>query len=261
MKKNQRQLNPYERNQLLRYAKKEADFLEKGEMPVEYFTGIVEFKGLKLLVDERVLIPRVETEDLVDLLIESFQAKNNFSYLEVGTGSGAISVSFIKHLEERELMDENMSFLVTDSSKGAVDVAKENCWNNLAEQSFKKIEFFETGLTKKIEDKAFNMIVANLPYIPSVDIQGLDESVRDFEPHLALDGGETGFELIANFLRQISEKNLLKDDGKIFLEVDQSHDRSFIESKFPQFLEKFKINFIKDQFERNRFLIIEELKS
>lgn len=261
MQKIQRQLSVYEKNQLLKYGKKELDFLKMGEMPVEYFTGKVEFKGLELKVNKNVLIPRVETEELVDLLIDNFKMIEGFSYLEIGTGSGAISLAFLQYLEKQNLIKDGYSFFVTDFSKDALLVAKENFDDNLSEKNLNKLEFLETGLTVGIENKQFNFIVANLPYIPSHNMSSLDQSVKNFEPHLALDGGETGFELIANLLKQIKEKKLLAPEGLIFLEVDQSHDKKFIENDFSAITQQFQIKYIKDQFERNRFLIIEEAKA
>ena len=261
MKNVKRKLSVYEKNQLLKHAKNEADFLLQDEMPVEYFTGKVEFRGLDLIVNKSVLIPRIETEELVDLLLSEFKKDEEISYLEIGTGSGAISVAFLNSLEQQGLLKENDSFLLTDVSAKALEVAKRNLNNNLSLESLDKVEFLNTNLTKGIENKGFDLIVANLPYIPSENVALLDQSVKDYEPILALDGGKTGFELIANFLKQISEKKLLAAKGKIFLEVDQSHKQSFLETKFPQILNQFKVRFIKDQFKRNRFLIIEELKS
>ena len=261
MKNVKRNLSVYEKNQLLKYDKKESDFLSYGEMPVEYFTGRVEFKGLDLMINENVLIPRVETEELVDLLVSNLEEDQPLSYLEIGTGSGVISLAFLNILEKEGLFNKNNNFLLTDISKEALTVARKNLTDNLSQETLNQIAYLNTNLATAIENKKFNLIVANLPYIPSKDINELDQSVKDFEPILALDGGETGFELIAEFLFQVSDKKLLAMGGKIFLEVDQSHDQSFIKNNFPKIIDKYVISFIKDQFGRNRFLIIEELKS
>lgn len=259
MKNVKRNLSVYEKNQLLKYSKNESDFLSHGEMPVEYFTGKVEFKGLDLMVNENVLIPRIETEELVDLLVPNFRKDQNLSYLEIGIGSGAISIAFLNILEKNKFLNKGSKFLLTDISKKALELARKNLNNNLSQETLDKVEFLNTDLTNGLEDKKFNLIVANLPYIPSKNISNLDKSVKDFEPILALDGGKTGFDLIAKFLWQIIDKDLLAAKGKIILEVDESHDQNFIENNFSELLDKYKINFINDQFEKNRFLIIEEL--
>jgi len=258
MKNSQRKLSVYEKNQLLKYQKNEADFLEKEEMPVEYFTGFVEFRDLDLVVNQNVLIPRVETEELVDLLLDNYSNFDGFSYLELGTGSGAISLSFLKELmkKDKKLPEQ---IILTDFSEQALEVAQENFSRHFNSSFLAKIKFLQENLTAGIEKKQFDFVVANLPYIPDGEISQLDSSVRDFEPHLALVGGKTGFELIAQLLNELLEKALLKENAKVFLEVDHSHGQNFIEKNYPQFLERFKIKFIKDQFDRNRFLILEQV--
>lgn len=251
-------LSVYERNQLLKYSLKEADLLTKGELPVEYFTGFVNFKNLDLKVNQNVLIPRTETEELVDLLINfAISIDESFSYLEVGTGSGAISAAFFDFLLKTKKI-EFEELILTDISNEALALAKENFTLLFGAAALSKVRFLKNDLLDGFPKKSFNIIVANLPYIPSSKIETLDPSVKDHEPLLALDGGKTGFELINKMLEQVLNQNLLAEDGKIFLEVHETHDVQFIEKRFRKIYEKFSILEIKDQFERQRFLVLSQ---
>lgn len=254
-----RQLSVYEKNQLLKYSLKETELLTKSELPVEYFTGFVTFKDLDIKVNQNVLIPRVETEELVDLLVDFVQLiQEPISYLELGTGSGAISLAFFDFLLKQKKMKLE-KFILTDLSKTALNLAKENFSRLFKETVFlNQVEFLQTDLVESFSHQEFNLIVANLPYIPSKKIKKLDESVKNYEPLLALDGGETGFELIAKMLEQILKKDLLSKNGRIFLEVEQTHNLSFIKEKFPKIDEEFFIEKFKDQFSRQRFLVLQK---
>lgn len=254
-----RKLSVYERNQLLKYSLQETDLLTKGNLPVEYLTGFVDFAGLQLQVDSNVLIPRVETEELVEPII-NFIKKNaqSLRYLEVGTGSGALSLAVLAALKNLPAI-KLKKFMLTDVSVAALNLARKNLQKLFDESLQKQVSLLQSNLLAKIPSQTFDVIVSNLPYIPSKEIASLDSSVKDFEPHLALDGGETGFELIAAFLQQIIDRKFLATNGKIFLEVHESHDTAFIEEFYPEFLSHFQVRQIKDQFERQRFLILELL--
>ena len=258
-------LSIYERNQLLKYSYKETDLLTKGNLPVEYLTGFVNFAGLDLKVNPNVLIPRVETEELVALLAHFAQTEyaatsvEKFSYLEVGTGSGAISLAFFDFLlKQKKLFAKLDQFIVSDVSPKALALAQENFVNLFTLTQLNKVNFVLSDLLSNVTLSKFDLIVANLPYIPSAEIAKLDSSVKDHEPHLALDGGQTGFELIAKFLEQIIAKSMLKQKGQIFLEVYESHTQEFVQQNFPLLWQHFFIQEIKDQFDRQRFLILQQ---
>lgn len=250
-------LSVYEKNQLLKHGLKEQDLLNQGELPVEYLTGSVEFCSLTLKVNRNVLIPRVESEDLVGLISDfSISLKNNLSYLEVGTGSGAISLAFFAFLLKNNKIDQIDQFLISDISKEALALAKRNFNDLFSQQLMKQIKFLESNLLNGFRSNKFNLIVANLPYIPSSLIKNLDVSVRDYEPLLALDGGSTGFDLINQFLEQIINKNILTSEGKIFLEVHETHNLEFVRKYFPNIEKNFLVQEINDQFGRHRFLVL-----
>lgn len=256
-----RVLSVYEKNQLLKHGFKEMDLLLRGELPVEYLTGWVEFRNLLVKVNQNVLIPRVESEELVDLM-ESFIAvlKKDISYLEVGTGSGAISLAFYDFLIKQEKVKID-KFVLSDISKSALELTKEN-FKNLFGQSastLNQIEFLQSDLLNSFSNQKFNLIVANLPYIPSGEVGKLDQSVKKYEPILALDGGQTGFNLINKFLEQVLKKNVLTDDGTIFLEVYETHNIDFLNKNFPNICKLFLIEEFKDQFNRHRFLVLKKI--
>ena len=178
-----RQLTTYEKNQALKHGFNPEDrvFLEKiGQMPIEYFTGKVSFDGLEFLVDERVLIPRVETEELLEMVKKEVLAskKEHISLVEVGTGSGAIGLSLASFLENKAI---SYSLILTDISSDALDVAKENAKKLFPELSYEgKVSFLEGDLLIGLPQVGYlDYIIANLPYIPSSRIADLEKSVKD----------------------------------------------------------------------------------
>lgn len=252
-------LSVYEKNQLLKYGLKDSDLLSMGDWPVEYLTGFVEFKDLALKVNQNVLIPRVESEELIGLMGDfCIGIKNDVSYLEVGTGSGAISLAFYDFLLKQKKL-KIKDFIVSDISSPALKLAQENFKNLFGQFVLNKIAFLQSDLLDDFANQKFDLIVANLPYIPSGEIEKLDQSVRDYEPLLALNGGFTGFDLINKFLEQILEKKPLTEEGKIFLEVYETHDIDFINKNFPNIYKNFLIEEFKDQFDRHRFLILKKI--
>ena len=184
--------------------------------PIAYIVGNREFMGLDFYVQEGVLIPRPDTEALVEEIIELCKDKKDLSLLDIGTGSGAITVSLAKYLNNADVK----SF---DISEIALEIGKKNAINNNVED---KIEFIKSDLFSAIKDTdiQFDVIVSNPPYIPKKDIETLHTQVKDYEPYNALEGGEDGLD----FYRQITEESVkyLKQDGILAYEVghDQAQD-------------------------------------
>ncbi len=176
--------------------------------PLWYIIGDTDFYGYKIKVDERVLIPRPETEELASLVIGS--AEENFSILDLCTGSGAIAIAVTKEMEKRNMP---VKMTAVDVSEEALTLAKENAQANGAD-----ITFVQSDLFKRLRGR-FDIIVSNPPYIPSADIEGLQTEVRDFEPRLALDGGEDGLE----FYRRIAKDSMkyLNRGGIVVMEVGE----------------------------------------
>ena len=156
--------------------------------PYQYTKGWVEFYKLKFKVTPDVLIPRPETELLVDAVL-SYKPQ---TVLDLGTGSGCIAISLAKNLPKSKIF-------ASEISKKALKIAKQN-----AKFHQVNIKFIVSNLLEKITEPV-DVIVTNLPYIPSARIPYLDSSVKDFEPLLALDGGADGFALYRKLFRQLQK--------------------------------------------------------
>ena len=188
--------------------------------PVAYIVGNREFMGLDFYVQEGVLIPRPDTEPLVEELIELCRGKENLNILDIGTGSGAITISLAKYLNTSKVK----SFDISDI---ALEVGKKNAISNEVDD---RVEFTKSDLFSSIENKSiqFDVIVSNPPYIPKKDIETLHIQVKDYEPYTALEGGEDGLD----FYRSITEQSrmYLKENGILAYEVghDQAQDVSEI---------------------------------
>ena len=165
-------------------------FLE-GE-PVSYITQNREFYGLDFFVDNRVLVPRPETEEIVDRAITYIQSntehKKNVNVLDVGTGSGNIAISVVKTLEDLPVYAE-----VVDISDEAIEVAKLNIEQHNLED---RVEAYQSNLLENVKEGShFEVITANLPYIGTKKNRFVEKNVEKYEPSVALFGGETGIEL------------------------------------------------------------------
>jgi len=188
----------------LRHLDDAVDRLLAGE-PLAYITGRQAFYGLDFHVDQRVLIPRPETELLVDHAISWLkthpQCKN---IVDIGTGSGVIAITLAHHFPHLEIT-------AIDISPDALEVARINAaFYNVNQQ----IEFIQGNLLEGITYR-FDLILANLPYIPTGTLVNLD--VSRFEPRCALDGGADGLELIKKLIDQIS--GFINPGGCAFLEI------------------------------------------
>ena len=174
--------------------------------PLWYIIGDTDFCGYKIEVDERVLIPRPETEELVMLAVGS--AEEGHSILDMCTGSGAIAIAVYKELEKS---NRPVTMTAVDISEGALELAKRN-----AEQNGADIKFVQSDMFRKLRGR-YDIIISNPPYIPTKDLEGLQREVRDYEPHLALDGGEDGLD----FYREIAKElpKYLNRDGMLIMEV------------------------------------------
>lgn len=170
--------------------------------PLQYAIGKWNFYGLDLLVDKRALIPRYETEILVDLIIND--NSNNKKILDIGTGSGAISLALSKNLKDSKIIG-------VDISKKAIDLANEN----KIKLNINNVEFKESDIFSNIDEK-FDIIVSNPPYINKEDFEKLDKKLY-YEPQNALYGGEDGLYFYKKIIK--NAKNFLNKNGKIYLEI------------------------------------------
>lgn len=180
--------------------------------PLQYIVGYQDFMGLNLYVDKRVLIPRPETEQLVDII-----GRYNISekkVLDMCCGSGAIGIALQK------LYNCNISF--ADISEDALDVTHINI--KLNDINYDNI--FSTNLFSNVIGK-FDIIVSNPPYIDTKEVLKLDKNVREYEPHMALDGGIGGLEIIYKLINDAP--NYLNDSGMLFLEIGYDQGKAIEE--------------------------------
>jgi release factor glutamine methyltransferase len=193
---------------------------EAGE-PVAYIRGLKEFYGLAFSVDARALIPRPETELLVAeaerevawRLLSAPRPPGTapLRVVDVGTGSGAVAVALAVVLRQRRMLPES-SILAVDSSAEAIGLAKENAVGHAVAEA---VAFAEADLLPAGE-RPFDLVLANLPYIPSADIEGLPIAAS-FEPRLALDGGPDGLALVRRLLAALP--SVLAPEGTALLEI------------------------------------------
>lgn len=166
--------------------------------PVSHLTNKKEFFGLEFFVDKNVLIPRPETEILVERVIDDVRGDNKeIRILDVGTGSGNIAVSLAHSLG-------NAKVTAVDVSGEALEIARENAVRNNVS---KRVEFFVSDLLEGVTGE-FDYIVANLPYIGEERHNFVAKEVREYEPHVALFGGCDGLRLYEEFFKQIIDKGL-----------------------------------------------------
>jgi release factor glutamine methyltransferase len=170
--------------------------------PVAYLVGHKEFYSLKFLVNGHVLIPRPETEHVVMAALEAAKQipDRPMRLVDVGTGSGCVAITLAKQLLETAKIDE-IAIAATDVSNDALEVARGNA---AAHEVQSRVRFFAGDLLEALPtgSKPVNMIVSNPPYIGTGEINTVDESVKDHEPHVALFGGHDGTEIIQRLVKQ-----------------------------------------------------------
>ena len=178
--------------------------------PLAYILGEKEFYGLKFQVDQRVLIPRPETEMLVDLCIDfcrEYQL-NLPEICDIGTGSGIIAISVAKHLPDAQVT-------AIDISENALDLAKLNAVNHGVE-----IDFVVEDATQTKRRAEFDIVVSNPPYILSEALCSLEPEVRDWEPRLALDGGPDGMKVLEPLISSLPDLMRRDAPSAAFIEID-----------------------------------------
>ena len=225
----------------------EKEFVEEiytklaNHIPAQYIIGHAEFLGMQLKVDERVLIPRPETEELVELILAE-NPETNLSVLDIGTGSGAIALALAKNRP-------NWSVTAADISQDALDLASENAKNQKLNIFFKKSDCFA-----EISEK-YDIIVSNPPYISREDESEVGLNVLHSEPHLALFADEDGLAIY----RRIAEDATyyLKDGGKIYLEIGYKQGQS-VPELFRKYLPEKRVRTLKDQFGQDRMVVVDD---
>lgn len=183
----------------------------KLQKPIQYILGEANFFDLNFIVNPDVLIPRQETEELVDWILK-YSNNNSYSILDIGTGSGCIAISLAKNLIKSKVT-------AIDISSGAIEVAKRNALINGVHIDFAMVDVLDPG--SKILNQPFDIVVSNPPYIRELEKEQIKPNVLDHEPHTAL--------FVSNddplvFYRAIAIRALeiLKSDGVVFCEINEA---------------------------------------
>lgn len=212
----------------------------KNNIPVQYIVGNVDFYNVNLIVNENVLIPRFETEELVEKTIEYANDFFNkeISILDIGTGSGCIALSLKKNLH-------TCSVDAVDISEKALGVALENAERNKLEVNFFKSDIFENV------HKKYDLIISNPPYI------AYDEEIMDIvkqnEPHLALYAEDQGYYFYEEIIKNAD--NYLNDKGMLAFEIGQNQGKK-IKEFVNLYMKDAKVVLKKDLQDRNRFIFV-----
>lgn len=208
--------------------------------PAQYIIGSSDFHGLTLKVDERVLIPRPETEELVELIL-SENPESSLSVLDIGTGSGAIALALANGRS-------NWQVSASDLSSDALFLATEN-----AQSCGLSLTFVQSDCLDSIQGK-FDIIVSNPPYISEADKDEVGLNVLTSEPHLALFAEEDGYAVYRKIAEQAGD--YLTEKGKIYLEIGFKQGegvRELFKTYFPQ----KRIRVLKDQFGKDRMVAMD----
>lgn len=210
--------------------------------PVQYILGSTDFCGYEFLVDERVLIPRPETEELVDLILDE-NPDHGLNVIDIGTGSGAIALSLAKNRPRWNVW-------ATDISKEALEVTSLNRQRLELE---KQVNLVESNLLEQVTG-SFDILVSNPPYIAWEDQVEVGQNVLHSEPHLALFADEGGLALYRKLA--VESGAYLQPNGKIYLEIGYKQGeavRHLFQEAFPQAL----VRVLTDQFGQDRMVVVD----
>ena len=241
-------LDPFQIKQLKSFQSR-----RENHEPLQYILGRCEFMGLPFTVDARALIPRPETEILVETVLEkvhslmSLRLAMTVNILDIGTGSGNIAIALAKHIQECEVT-------AVDFSQGCLDLAALNAKMNSVQN---KIQFIQSDVFSSLKAEhfhgSFDVIVSNPPYIPTSQMDFLPQDVRH-EPPLALDGGEDGLDFYRRIFQECGA--FLKPNGLLIVEIggDQAGALKDI-LRFFKHLKFWEVK--KDLCQRDRVLVIQ----
>ncbi|MEI0487086.1 peptide chain release factor N(5)-glutamine methyltransferase [Brachyspira intermedia] len=219
--------------------------------PLSYIINKKEFYGFDFYVDSNVLIPRPETEELIDLVLDYTKDKDNISICDIGSGSGNIPVTLKKLFLEK---NKNIDITAIEISEGAFQVIKKNALNILGDE--KLINIINADALSFIPENKFDIIVSNAPYVPLRDKDLLQKDL-EFEPQNALYSGYDGLDFYKSFL-SIIEK-YLNDNGAFFFEIGYDQGEALI--NICNSLNIKNVSVKKDLSGKDRFLICENMKN
>jgi release factor glutamine methyltransferase len=181
--------------------------------PVAYLVGKKEFFGLEFKVSPAVLIPRPDTEVLINVCLELAKKLPQPRIVDVGTGSGCIPITLAKHLPKAQVT-------TIDMSPEATGIAKENAGKHLV---YDRVRFLQGDVLEPVATETFEFVVSNPPYIAGEDWDSLPVGVRQYEPRLALDGGPGGFDVFDRLIAQASDR--LVPGGWLIIEIGSPQEK------------------------------------
>jgi len=215
----------------------------KKEVPIQYLLGKTNFYGLDFEVNENVLIPRPETEELVEWIINENSGGDKakkIKILDIGTGSGCIAISLAKNIANAEVY-------AIDVSKKAIETAKRNAIQNKVEVTFILQNILETEALKH----NFDIIVSNPPYVRNLEKEEIKKNVLDYEPHLALFVDDNDALIFYRKIAELAKENLLQN-GQLYFEINQ-----YLGTEMTALLEKMdfrNIELRKDIYDNDRMM-------
>lgn len=210
-------------------------------IPAQYITGKTDFHGLEFAVDERVLIPRPETEELVDLALQE-NSRADLRILDIGTGSGAIAISLAHARPDWQVT-------AVDISPQALEVAQKNAENNAVQ-----LNFIQSDVLDQVTGQ-FDLIISNPPYISPADKEEVGLNVLYSEPHLALFAEEDGLAIYRKIAEQAGD--FLAENGKIYLEIGYKQGQA-VSNLFQTHFPDKRVRVLQDQFGKDRKVVVDD---
>ncbi|HZH68829.1 MAG TPA: peptide chain release factor N(5)-glutamine methyltransferase [Flavobacteriaceae bacterium] len=215
----------------------------KKEVPIQHILGKTEFFGLELIVNNSVLIPRPETEELVDWVLK--EASPKAKILDIGTGSGAIAIALAKNLPSSKVV-------AFDISEKAIQTAKENAKHNEVEVTFIQQDILKTAALEGMYD----IIVSNPPYIKNSEKTLMQNNVLLYEPHQALFVADDSPLLFYNKIAELTREALCQG-GQLFYEINEAHGAAVVQMLKAKGFSNVKLR--KDFFGKDRMVLAEKL--
>ena len=215
--------------------------------PTSKITQTKEFYGREFNVNDFVLDPRPDSELIIDVVKENFSKDEDIKILDLGTGSGCLIITLLLELR-------NSIGIGLDVSEKAIKVASLNAGKYSLDN---RLSLVVSDWIESININSFNVIISNPPYIPNNQISELSPEVKDFDPILALDGGDDGLSCYENILRQLND-NELNPQSMIIMEIFSENKNKVIESFIKYGFEKEKIEIRKDYNSKDRLIFIKQ---
>ena len=186
-------------------------------VPSQYITGHQEFWGLDFIVNPVVLIPRPETEHVIETVVPLAREAGRARIVDVGTGSGCIAIALAQELPQAEIA-------AVDLSAEALEVARLNATRLRVES---RIRFMESNLLAAVSGEIFDFVVSNPPYVGEREADRVQREVRKYEPHMAVFGGEKGLDIIQRLVGEAS--SVLREGGWLVMEIGFTQSRDVLE--------------------------------